>query len=337
MPLSPMRRTTSLCQAISRQLPSTTNIRKYFQDDNGLFKHTVHYTARGNHDNRTWSTYNHWFYNGQTGAANWGACAAADCENFYSFDIGPVHVVSINNNQRQQDYPAGAVDWIISDLASSSAQWKLVLMKHNPAITWPKSALEQNAVFLMPIFEAGGVDLVLCGGNSPGFNNQVNGVWYQHAGMENGHGFWGIDISVAALNITYFNKNGTVNRTYQIAAAAPGNASPVAAVAATPTTGIFPLSVVFSSDGSTDSDGTIAGYSWAFGDGTTSAAPNPTHIYDAAGTYNVVLTVTDDDGATDTAGTTITVSAPVPTNVPPVAAIGASPTTGTYPAQRDVQ
>ena len=102
-------------------------------------------------------------------AASWGSCASADCENYYSFDIGPVHFVGINNDKRQQDYPAGAVDWITSDLAASSAPWKIVFMKHDPAITWPRAPLER-AKFLMPIFDAGGVIWCSAGGNSDGFH-----------------------------------------------------------------------------------------------------------------------------------------------------------------------
>jgi PKD repeat protein len=52
-------------------------------------------------------------------------------------------------------------------------------------------------------------------------------------------------------------------------------------------------------DQSTDSDGTVVGWSWDFGDGNTSTDQNPVHTYPSPGTYSVTLTATDDDGATD--------------------------------------
>ncbi|HUH12731.1 MAG TPA: S8 family serine peptidase [Longimicrobiales bacterium] len=62
-------------------------------------------------------------------------------------------------------------------------------------------------------------------------------------------------------------------------------------------------------DTSTDSDGTVVGWSWTFGDGATSTVANPSHTYGAGGTYTVTLTVTDDDGATANASQDVTVSA----------------------------
>ncbi len=59
-------------------------------------------------------------------------------------------------------------------------------------------------------------------------------------------------------------------------------------------------SVLFDGSSSYDMDGTIVSYSWDFGDGNTATGVSPTHIFTMAGTYDVVLTVTDDDGATDT-------------------------------------
>ena len=57
---------------------------------------------------------------------------------------------------------------------------------------------------------------------------------------------------------------------------------------------------VVQSAGSSDSDGTITSYAWNFGDGSDGHRVTPSATYAAPGTYNVTLTVTDDDGATDT-------------------------------------
>ncbi len=63
-------------------------------------------------------------------------------------------------------------------------------------------------------------------------------------------------------------------------------------------------------DASSDSDGTIASRSWNFGDSTTSTATNPSKTYSAAGTYSVSLTVTDNQGATNSVTKSVTVTAP---------------------------
>jgi PKD repeat protein len=75
---------------------------------------------------------------------------------------------------------------------------------------------------------------------------------------------------------------------------------------------------------STSSDaapGTIAAYSWAFGDGGTADEGNPSHSYavTASTDFTVTLTVTDDEGATDAETQTITVAPAAPPNTPPTA------------------
>lgn len=59
------------------------------------------------------------------------------------------------------------------------------------------------------------------------------------------------------------------------------------------------LNVNFDGSASSDSDGTISSWTWDFGDGNTGNGETVSHTYGAAGDYSVVLTVTDNDGASD--------------------------------------
>lgn len=59
------------------------------------------------------------------------------------------------------------------------------------------------------------------------------------------------------------------------------------------------LDASFNSSASSATGGAeITGYSWDFGDGSTSSQATPTHTFDADGTYAVKLTVTDSFGST---------------------------------------
>jgi len=87
------------------------------------------------------------------------------------------------------------------------------------------------------------------------------------------------------------------------------NAPPVAH-AGTDKSAIVGELLAFDGSASSDPDGSIASYAWAFGDGTTATGSAPTHSYSAAEAFTVTLTVTDDDGATATDTAIVTVQAP---------------------------
>ena len=70
------------------------------------------------------------------------------------------------------------------------------------------------------------------------------------------------------------------------------------------------LVCTFDASGSADRDGTVTGYAWNFGDGTTGTGVRVNHTFPADGSRPVTLTVTDDDGATGQTVRTVTVTAP---------------------------
>ena len=99
------------------------------------------------------------------------------------------------------------------------------------------------------------------------------------------------------------NQGGRNTTSRSVSVGGGGNQLPVAnfSVAVSGLTATF-------TDGSSDSDGSIASRSWNFGDGTTSTATNPSKTYSAAGTYAVSLTVTDNQGGSSSTNRSVTVS-----------------------------
>lgn len=115
------------------------------------------------------------------------------------------------------------------------------------------------------------------------------------------------------VTLTVTDNGGVVGTSFKTVTVVRLNAAPKAAFTQT-TSG---LQLTADGGTSTDSDGTIAGYSWSFGDGSTDTGKTTSHLYVAGGTYTLKLTVTDDDGATNTASQQVTVVAP---NAAPTAA-----------------
>ncbi|MDX2000801.1 MAG: PKD domain-containing protein [Chitinophagales bacterium] len=63
-------------------------------------------------------------------------------------------------------------------------------------------------------------------------------------------------------------------------------------------TGCAPLTVAFS-DSSRGNYGNVIAWKWNFGNGDSAAVQNPTYIYNTTGYYNVTLSVTDDNGCSN--------------------------------------
>ncbi|MCX6092445.1 MAG: PKD domain-containing protein [Candidatus Bipolaricaulota bacterium] len=110
---------------------------------------------------------------------------------------------------------------------------------------------------------------------------------------------------------------GRASVTVRVVSDGTTNAPPVVHFAAIPMSGIAPLAVSFDAAASSDEDGHVVTYAWAFGDGTVGAGVAVQHTFLAPGTYSVGLSVTDDEGASSTVSQYIVVSALIPEPPPP--------------------
>ncbi|MBS3765225.1 PKD domain-containing protein, partial [Candidatus Bipolaricaulota bacterium] len=108
----------------------------------------------------------------------------------------------------------------------------------------------------------------------------------------------------------------------------PLNDAPTAKFSADSDSGKAPLDVSFDASDSNDPDGEIASYDWDFDDDETATGETVSHTFEAEGSYEVTLTVTDDGGDTDTRTTTIEVTA---RNQPPSASFTMAATDDSAP------
>ncbi len=104
----------------------------------------------------------------------------------------------------------------------------------------------------------------------------------------------------------------------------PENQAPEALIVTSINEGPAALFVQFTGSGSTDENPSTLQYRWDFGDGIgTSTDPDTSYTFGSAGIYSVSLTLIDDEGLSDVATTTITVSSPP--NTAPSAVANATP------------
>ena len=109
------------------------------------------------------------------------------------------------------------------------------------------------------------------------------------------------------VTLTVTDNDGNEGYTSQVITV-KDNREPIAALEFSPALPRVGDNVFFDGSASTDPDGTIVRWQWNFGDDNTGSGKTVTHQYAFAGTYTVVLTVTDNRGAVDSAAKIITVT-----------------------------
>jgi PKD repeat protein len=95
--------------------------------------------------------------------------------------------------------------------------------------------------------------------------------------------------------LTVFDNQGASATT--TVAIGVANLPPKVVLGLSPENGLPPLSVLLTSAGSVDPDGSIASYAWNFGDGATGSGATVAHTYASQGLYSISLTATDNGGS----------------------------------------
>jgi hypothetical protein len=144
---------------------------KFFNPYRRTLRNTVCWPAMGNHEGGT--------SNGNTGIGPYydayvlpahgeAGGVASGSEAFYSFDYGNVHFIALNSFDLDRSPHAPMARWLTSDLEQTDADWIFAYWHHPPYTKGSHdSDLEPELIEMreniMPILEAGGVDMVFCG------------------------------------------------------------------------------------------------------------------------------------------------------------------------------
>ncbi len=119
-----------------------------------------------------------------------------------------------------------------------------------------------------------------------------------------------------SASLTVMDNDGAIDQATATTFVQPVNSPPKSVIAIDSDFGHVPLTIHVDGHSSSDIDGTITNFSWEFGDGEALSEASGDHIFTVPGSYIVVLTVTDNNGASDVSSKIVTVNVP---NIPPVA------------------
>ncbi len=104
---------------------------------------------------------------------------------------------------------------------------------------------------------------------------------------------------VYVVSLTVTDNDGAINTDWVLVDVTTVLGSPTAVINVDSTNVFLGFSLNFDGSNSFDTDGNIINYEWNFGDGDTGQGSLVDHVYTEEGVYVVSLTVTDNDGLTD--------------------------------------
>lgn len=274
----------------------------------------------GNHEYQTSGAAGYYDY-----FAEIGAPTGKRGQGWYSFDVGGWHIIGLNSSNACSPVSCAAGSaqevWLRNDLAQTTKACIMAFV-HHPLASAPK---------LKPLWQAlydAGADFVLAGhthtykkpvARNPSGASDAKGPREVIVGTGGKSG--GI---YGALKLTLHPNSADwrfVGSGTSDSGSATCHGTPTPPPPATPVASFgyvsSGLGVIFGDQ----STGSPTSWSWDFGDGATSTAQNPGHVYAAAGTYTVTLTARNAAGS-DTTSRQVTVSQS--TTPPPPPGTGAT-------------
>ena len=142
--------------------------RGVFEPYRNALRSAVTWPTQGNHDYSNQAYYPVFSLptHGESGGI------ASDTEQYYSFDYGNVHFISLNSEIRDDPFRASMVRWLRQDIQAHKKDW-VVAFWHHPPYTKGQHDSDKDSTsegrllwmrsMILPILESGGVDLVLSG------------------------------------------------------------------------------------------------------------------------------------------------------------------------------
>jgi len=140
-----------------------------FDSYDDLLITTPLWPTRGNHDNLYVGIGNDYYDIFSLPDSAQAGGMQSDTEAYYSFDHGNVHFICLDSEGGSRELPGGAMlPWLTNDLASTMQDWIIAFWHHPPYSRGSHdSDVETRMIsmrqYILPVLEAGGVDLVLTG------------------------------------------------------------------------------------------------------------------------------------------------------------------------------
>lgn len=129
-----------------------------------MLRKSVLWPTRGNHEKDSTAYYSMFTLprNGEAGGL------ASGSEAYYAFDYGNIHFICLDSTGSSRQASSPMATWLKNDLAATAQEWVVAFWhhppyskgSHNSDTSRDMSEMRQN---VLPVLEAGGADVVLCG------------------------------------------------------------------------------------------------------------------------------------------------------------------------------